>query len=235
MRSIDEPVEGLRLGVPAEYLSDRNDPAVTAAVRGAIEVYRGLGAEIVDVELPLTEYGIATYYVLAPAEASSNLARYDGIRYGRRAEPAPGEDLFDLYARSRAEGFGAEVKRRIMLGTYVLSAGYYDAYYHRALQARRLIKAEFDRAFERCHAIIGPTSPVPAFRLDEMADPLTMYLCDVYTTNTNIAGICAISVPGGFADVGGATLPIGIQLQCRAFDEATLLRVARMHELATLR
>jgi aspartyl-tRNA(Asn)/glutamyl-tRNA(Gln) amidotransferase subunit A len=230
---LEQPVEGLRIGVPREYRDERNHPDVNAAVAAAIDVYRGLGATIVDVELPLTDHGIATYYVIAPAEASSNLARYDGIRYGHRAEPRPGEELFDLYARSRAEGFGPEVKRRIMLGTYVLSAGYYDAYYKRALQVRRLIAREFDTAFSRCHVILGPTSPSPAFRAGEKADPMSMYLCDVFTANANIAGIPGISIPAGMATEDGTELPVGLQLQAKAFDEGTLLRVARMFERAT--
>ncbi|MCZ6543934.1 MAG: Asp-tRNA(Asn)/Glu-tRNA(Gln) amidotransferase subunit GatA [Planctomycetota bacterium] len=233
LNGIDQPPENLRIGVPKQYLSDKNEPAVNEAVYSAIELYRDLGAEIVDIDLPLTEYGVATYYVIAPAEASSNLARYDGIRYGRRAPLEPGEDLFDLYAKSRAEGFGPEVKRRIMLGTYVLSAGYYDAYYKRALQVRRLIKQEFDAAFEKCHALLGPTSPAPAFEIGAKADPLSMYLCDVYTANTNIAGICGISIPAGFAEVDGKHLPIGLQIQCKAFDEATMFRIARMFEAST--
>jgi len=228
--TIDEPIADLRIGVPAEYRSDRNDDAVNDALESAIDTFRSMGATIVDVDLPLTEYAVATYYVLAPAEASSNLARYDGIRYGHRATLETGETLEDLYARSRSEGFGAEVQRRIMLGTYVLSAGYYDAYYLRALKVRRLIKRELDGAFERCHAIIGPTSPVPAFRLGEKADPLAMYLCDVYTASANIAGICGMSVPCGAADVEGRPLPIGLQIQCRAFDETTMFRVGRMYE-----
>ncbi len=228
--TIDDPIGNLRIGLPKQYLSQDNDPAVNDAISTAADTFRGLGAEIVEIDLPLTDYGIATYYVLATAEASSNLARYDGIRYGRRAELDPGEDLLDLYARSRAEGFGAEVQRRIMLGTYVLSAGYYDAYYKRALQARRLIKQDFDQAFEKCHAIIGPTSPIPAFRIGEKADPLTMYLCDVYTTSTNTAGICGMSTPCGFASVEGKQLPIGMQIQCQAFDETTMFRVGRMFE-----
>ena len=254
-RQLDEPIAGLRLGVPRQYLSDENDPMVNRAVGDAIETYRSLGATIVEIDLSLTDYGIATYYVIAPAEASSNLARYDGIRYGRRAELEPGEELYDLYARSRAEGFGPEVQRRIMLGTYMLSAGYYDAYYKRALQVRQLIKRQYDAAFEQCHALIGPTSPTVAFPLGAKVDPLSMYLCDVYTANTNIAGICAISIPAGFgadapspsppsggegrgegapsADPDAAQLPIGLQIQCPAFAEETMLRIARMFEAAT--
>ncbi|MHC4964891.1 MAG: Asp-tRNA(Asn)/Glu-tRNA(Gln) amidotransferase subunit GatA [Planctomycetota bacterium] len=231
--SLDDPPPGLRIGVPRQYLSKDNDPAVNDAIGRAVNLYRALGAEIVDIDLPLTDYGIATYYVIAPAEASSNLARYDGIRYGRRAELAAGEDLYDLYARSRAEGFGPEVQRRIMLGTFTLSAGYYDAYYKRALQVRRLISQEMDGAFEKCDALLGPTSPTPAFALGEKVDPLSMYLCDVYTTVANISGICALSLPCGHAEADGRRLPIGLQLQARAFDEVTLFRAARLFEANT--
>ncbi|MBL9119013.1 MAG: Asp-tRNA(Asn)/Glu-tRNA(Gln) amidotransferase subunit GatA [Phycisphaerae bacterium] len=232
---LDVPVRGLRVGIPAEYLSDANDPRVNTAVREAAEVYRKLGATIVEgIHLPLTDIGISTYYVIAPAEASSNLARFDGIRYGHRAELAAGEDLFDLYAKSRAEGFGPEVQRRIMIGTYVLSSGYYDAYYKRALQVRRLIKDEFDRAFERCDILLGPTAPTPAFSMGGKSDPLAMYLCDVYTVNTNIAGIPGISIQGGMAKENGVELPIGLQLQAKPFAESLLLRAARMFETATL-
>jgi aspartyl-tRNA(Asn)/glutamyl-tRNA(Gln) amidotransferase subunit A len=233
LSQINEPVEGLRIGVPREYVGDENDPAVSQAIEQAVDLYKSFGAEIVDLELPMTKYGISTYYVITPAEASSNLARYDGIRYGRRATLEAGEDLFDLYAKSRAEGFGPEVQRRIMLGTYVLSAGYYDAYYKRAMQVRRLIKQEYDRAFKQCHAIIGPTSPTAAFPIGAKKDPLAMYLSDLYTTNTNTAGICGISIPAGFDRSGDQPLPIGLQIQCQAFDEATMFRVARMFESAT--
>jgi aspartyl-tRNA(Asn)/glutamyl-tRNA(Gln) amidotransferase subunit A len=233
LAQLDRPLDRLRIGVAREHRDGAHHPGVARVLAEAIESFRAIGAEIVDIELPLTEYGIATYYVIAPAEASSNLARYDGIRYGRRAAIAPGEDLLDLYARSRAEGFGAEVQRRIMLGTYVLSAGYSDAYYKRALQVRRLIKQELDRAFARCDAIVGPTSPIPAFEIGAKEDPLAMYLCDVFTTIANIAGICAMSVPGGFAVEDGTRLPVGIQVQCPAFDEATMLRVARAFERVT--
>ncbi|HMN96415.1 MAG TPA: Asp-tRNA(Asn)/Glu-tRNA(Gln) amidotransferase subunit GatA [Phycisphaerales bacterium] len=233
LQALDDRVESLVVGVPVQYRSDANDPRVAQAIEQAVEVYRGLGAEIVEIDLPLTDYGISTYYVIAPAEASSNLARFDGIRYGHRAVPEPGEVLEDLYARSRAEGFGPEVQRRIMLGTYMLSAGYYEAYYRRALQVRRLIAQEYARAFERCHVLLGPTAPTPAFPLGGKADPLSMYLCDVYTVNTNIAGACAISIPCGLADEGGRRLPIGLHLQARPFDESVLLRAARMFERAT--
>jgi aspartyl-tRNA(Asn)/glutamyl-tRNA(Gln) amidotransferase subunit A len=189
-----------------------------------------MGATIVDVDLPLTDVGISTYYVIAPAEASSNLARFDGIRYGHRTKSKAAKDLFDLYAQSRSEGFGPEVQRRIMLGTYVLSAGFYDAYYRRALQIRRLIKQEFDTAFAKCDVILGPTSPTAAFSIGGMTDPLAMYMCDVYTVNTNIAGICGISLPAGFDETSQMPLPVGIQLQAQAFAEPMLLKVARAYE-----
>ena len=185
-----------------------------------------MGATIVDVDLPLTDVGISTYYVIAPAEASSNLARFDGIRYGHRTTSSSASDLFDLYAKSRAEGFGHEVQRRIILGTYVLSAGYYDAYYRRALQIRRLIKEEFDSAFSKCDVILGPTAPTAAFPIGGMTDPLAMYMCDVYTVNTNIAGICGVSLPAGFDESSGRRLPVGVQLQAQAFAEPLLLKIA---------
>ncbi len=229
---LETPVDGLRIGLPRQYVSDANHPEVNRITSRAVEALASRGATVVEVDLPLTDVGISTYYVIAPAEASSNLARFDGIRYGHRTAPRPGDDLMALYARSRAEGFGPEVQRRIMLGTYVLSSGYYDAYYTRALRVRRLIKQEYDRAFERCDAIIGPTSPTPAFRFGAGADPLTMYLCDVYTVNANIAGICGLSLPAGTASADGVTLPVGVQLQCPAFQDAKLLRIARMLERA---
>jgi len=226
--ALNLPSQGLRLGLPRGILDGRNHPAVDAALHRAIDLMREAGATIVDIDLPLTDEGIATYYILAPAEASSNLARFDGIRYGHRAEARPGDDLEDLYARSRSEGFGAEVQRRIMLGTYVLSSGYYDAYYRRALQVRRLIKEEYDAAFAQCDGIIGPTTSGPAFRLGEKSDPVSMYLCDVYTTNVNIAGICAMSLPMGRspADDDGGDLPLGLHIQCPAFAEETMFRIA---------
>ena len=203
-----------------------NAPAVAAAYERAIAAAKAFGAEIVDIELPLTDLGISTYYVIAPAEASSNLSRYDGIRYGHRAEARPGEGLESLYARTRSEGFGPEVRRRIMLGTYVLSAGYYDAYYTRALKVRRLIKQEFDGVFAQCDVLLGPTTPAPAFRVGADLDPVSMYLNDVYTVNANIAGIPAISIPGGTVEDDGDTLPVGIHLQAPAFAEPLLLRTA---------
>jgi len=229
---LETPVNNLRIGVPRQYLTDRNDPAVNQAVGSAIEVFKALDATIVDITLPMTDFGVATYYILATAEASSNLARFDGMRYGFRGKVKT-RDLVEMYKYSRSEGFGPEVRRRIMLGTYVLSAGYYDAFYKKALQVRQLIKREFDAAFSQCHALIGPTAPTPAIKLNASAEPLSTYLADVYTVNTNLAGICGISVPGRFKESDGASLPIGVQLQGQAMDEATLLRISRMLEKAT--
>ncbi len=232
---LDRPIDQLILGVPRQARSSANHPAVAAALESAIKTYQSLGATIVDVDLPHTEHGIAAYYIVALAEASSNLARFDGIRYGHRA-PRP-EGLLDLYSRSRAEGFGAEVQRRIMLGTYILSSGYYDAYYTTALKVRRLIKRDYDTAFAagaRCHAILMPTSPTPAFKLGEKnSDPLAMYLEDVYTVGVNLAGLPAIALPAGFSPEGHSRLPIGMQLVGPAWREGDLLRAARMFESAT--
>jgi aspartyl-tRNA(Asn)/glutamyl-tRNA(Gln) amidotransferase subunit A len=228
--ALDRKIDGLRIGVVQEHLSDQNHPAVNNALQDAIERFRGAGAEIIDIDLPLAHHGLSTYYVIAPAEASSNLARYDGIRYGHRAEHRPGDTLEDMYARTRGEGFGTEVKRRIMLGTYLLSAGYHDEYYVHALKARRLIKREYDSAFERCDVLLGPTTPTPAFQIGQTNDPLAMYLNDIYTVNANIAGICAISIPAATVEVDGAALPIGLQLQAQAFDEWSLFRAASAAE-----
>ena len=219
-------LEGLRVGIPREHVTDENHPGVTDRFNETLDALRNAGVKIVDVDLPLTHHGISTYYVIAPAEASSNLSRYDGIRYGHRAEAIPGEGLEALYARTRSEGFGPEVRRRILLGTYVLSAGYYDAYYTRALKVRRLIKQEFDGVFAQCDVLLGPTTPAPAFRLDADLDPVSMYLNDVYTVNANIAGIPAISIPGGIAEDDGDALPVGLHLQAPAFAEPLLLRTA---------
>ena len=222
-----------RIGIPCQYRKG-NSAEVQAAMDAAIAALRSDGCAIVDVDLPLTDHGISTYYVIAPAEACANLSRFDGVRYGHRAKLGPGDDLFALYSKSRSEGFGPEVQRRIMLGTHVLSSGYYDAYYHRALAVRRLIKNEFDAAFAHCDAILGPTSPTVAFPLGGKADPLAMYLCDVYTVNCNIAGICGISVPSGFHREGNRQLPIGLQLQAPAFAEKSLLSVAaRLEKLVS--
>ena len=228
---IDESrLDGLRIGIPSQYmLPGTNEPDVDRTVRDLIDSLRDRGAEMVDVELPLTDKGISTYYVIAPAEASSNLARFDGIRYGHRTERGTAS-VDELCSASRAEGFGEEVQRRIMLGTYVLSSGYYDAYYNRALQVRRLIKQEFDRAFESCDVLLGPTSPTTAFKLGSKPDPMSMYLCDVYTVNANMAGICGISIPARLSDDSRGGLPIGVQLQARTFDESGLLGAAALIE-----
>jgi aspartyl-tRNA(Asn)/glutamyl-tRNA(Gln) amidotransferase subunit A len=231
LRGIETPIDGLVVGVPRQARAAGNHRAVAATLDRTIETYARLGARVIDIDLPTSDHAIAAYYIVAAAEASSNLARFDGIRFGRRAELAPGEGLIDLYRRSRSEGFGPEVRRRIMLGTHGLSSGYYDAYYTTALKARRAIKGDFDRAFAECHAILMPASPGPAFKLGEKtADPMAMYLEDVYTVGVNLAGLPAITVPAGFADDPGARLPIGMQLVGPAWSEATLLRVARMFE-----
>jgi len=229
---LDQPVEKLRIGIAPQYMSDSNHPAVNEAVQRAIDIYKAAGAEVVDIDLPHTEYGIPVYYIVAIAEASSNLARYDGVHYGHRAEKA--DDLIDLYAQSRAEGFGDEVKRRIMLGTYALCSGYDHKYYLRALKVRRLIKQDFDAAWEKCDIIVCPTTTDPAFKFgDKTDDPLAMYMNDVYTVNANLAGIPAVSVPAGMADVDGKSLPVGLQLIAPLFEESKLLRVARMFEAQT--
>ncbi|MFY1824626.1 Asp-tRNA(Asn)/Glu-tRNA(Gln) amidotransferase subunit GatA [Myxococcus fulvus] len=223
---LERGVRGLKLGVPREYFAEGMDPEVEAAVRAALAEYERLGATLVDVSLPHTQYALATYYLIAPAEASSNLARYDGIRYGLRAKDARG--LKELYAQTRERGFGPEVKRRIMLGTYALSAGYYDAYYLRAQKVRTLIREDFTRAFQDVDALVAPISPVAPFKLGEKVDdPLSMYLMDVYTLPCNLAGIPGLSVPCGFTKAG---LPVGLQVLGRAFDEALLLRIARAFE-----
>src|SRR6266536_16104 len=217
---------GLRLGVSRELLGEGLDDEVRDAVEKAIEAYRELGAEIVDIDLPHAKYAIAVYYIIATAEASSNLARYDGVRYGFRAEDAPA--LREMYRKTRDEGFGAEVKRRIMLGTYVLSAGYYDAYYLKAQQVRALIKQDFARAFEKCDAIVTPTSPTPAFAFGEKVDdPLAMYLNDVFTVTANLAGVPGISVPCGLSS---NALPIGLQLLGPHWSEALLFRLAHAYQ-----
>lgn len=216
----------LRLGLPKEYFGEGLDPDIRAAVERAVDFYRAQGCEVSEVSLPHTEFAVATYYIIAAAEASSNLARYDGIRYGHRSASA--KDAVDIYALSRAEGFGAEVKRRIILGTYVLSSGYYDAYYLRAQKVRTLIRRDFLRAFERVDALVTPTSPVSAFRLGEKAaDPLAMYLADIYTISANLAGLPGLSIPCGFT---GSGLPIGLQLLGRPFEESTLLALGGMYE-----
>jgi aspartyl-tRNA(Asn)/glutamyl-tRNA(Gln) amidotransferase subunit A len=230
---LEKPIAGLRIGIVKEYeLGSGVDPQVKAAVDAAIKTYQSLGAEIVPVSLPHTEYGIAAYYVIAPCEASSNLARYDGVHFGHRTSE-PVKDIIELFSKSRAEGFGEEVQRRIMIGTYALSSGYYDAYYVRAQKVRALIKRDFDQAFEKCDVILCPTSPTPAFKAGEKTgDPLQMYLCDVFTVTCNIAGIAGLSMPCGFTS-GNKPLPIGLQLLGPTFGEDRLLRIARMYEAAT--
>ncbi|MGC9193874.1 MAG: Asp-tRNA(Asn)/Glu-tRNA(Gln) amidotransferase subunit GatA [Syntrophobacteraceae bacterium] len=226
---LKQPIEGLRLGIPRQYFIEGTHPEVERAVREAIATCKNLGAKIVDISLPHTEYGIAAYYIIAPAEASSNLARYDGVKYGHRAQNCA--DLMDMYRKSRSEGFGSEVKRRIMLGTYVLSAGYYEAYYKKASQVRTLIGRDFLEAFEKCDAILAPVSPIPAFRLGEKSeDPLQMYLSDVFTLPASLAGIPGISVPCGFTS---ENLPIGLQILGPHFREELVLRIANQFEQAT--
>jgi aspartyl-tRNA(Asn)/glutamyl-tRNA(Gln) amidotransferase subunit A len=228
-RALTRDVRGIRLGVPKEYFVEGMDPEVEGAVERAIETLKKLGAEVKEISLPHTEYAVATYYILATAEASSNLARYDGVRYGYRTPEA--RDLLEMYMKTRAEGFGPEVKRRIMLGTYALSAGYYDAYYKKAQQVRTLIKRDFDEAYKTVDVIVTPTAPTPAFRLGEKtADPLQMYLSDIFTISVNLAGIPAISLPCGFTKEG---LPVGLQILGRAFDEEGVLRVAYTYEQET--
>ncbi len=222
-------LRGLRIGIPAEYFVDGMEREVEAAVHDAIRAMEALGAVRVPVRLPHTTYAIATYYLVATAEASSNLGRYDGVKYGHRTPKS--EHLIDMYMKTRREGFGAEVKRRIMLGTYALSAGYYDAYYLKALKVRTLIRRDFIQAFESCDVIVTPTSPTAAFRIGEKVDdPLQMYLADVFTISANLAGVPGISVNCGFT---GAGLPIGLQILGRPFDEGTVLKAAHAYEQAT--
>ena len=226
-------VRGLRVGVPRTFVSAGVDDGVKVAFDAALEVLRQAGATLVDVALPHAPYGVPAYYIVCTAEASSNLARYDGVKYGYRS-PAAAEGLQPMYTRSRSEGFGAEVKRRIMLGTYVLSAGYYDAYYLKGQQVRTLLKRDYDQAFQIADVIAMPTSPIPPFRLGEKADdPLQMYLADIFTVSANLAGLPAVSVPCGFVAREGDQLPIGLQLTGRAFDEATILRAADAYERLT--
>ncbi len=226
-RDLEKGVKGLRIGVPREFFIDGMEKGVERAVREALRELERQGAEIVEVSLSLTDHGLAVYYIIQPAEASSNLARYDGMRYGQRVE---GPDLLETYRRTRGDGFGAEVKRRMILGTYALSAGYYDAYYVKAQKVRTLIKAEFDRAFERCDAIVTPTSPTVAFKIGQKVnDPLAMYLNDVFTLPGNIAGLPGMSIPCGLSD----GLPVGLQIMANSFQEATMFRVAAAYERAT--
>ncbi len=229
VKGLTGDVKGLKLGLPKEYYIEGLDPDVKRAMDEAIETYRGLGAEFVDISLPHTDYAVATYYLIATAEASSNLARYEGVRFGHRAEGAA--NLIEMFRKTRSEGFGAEVKRRIMIGTYALSSGYYDAYYLKAQKVRTLIMQDFLKAFETVDAILTPVAPTPAFKIGEKtSDPLQMYLSDIFTIPVNLAGTCGISVPAGMS---GAGLPIGLQLIGRPFGEETILRAAHAFEQAT--
>jgi aspartyl-tRNA(Asn)/glutamyl-tRNA(Gln) amidotransferase subunit A len=228
-KAVDQPLRPLTVGVAREYFAAGLDAEIEKAIREALKFYEGLGAKVEEVSLPHSPYAVAAYYLVATAEASSNLARYDGVHFGHRT--AERGNLIDLYKRSRGEGFGPEVKRRIMLGTYALSSGYKDAYYLRALKVRRLIRDDFDRAFARCDVVAGPTTPTAAFKVGEKSDdPLAMYLSDIYTISCNLAGLTGVSVPCGFTASG---LPIGLQLLAAPFEEEKLLRVARMYERAT--
>ena len=224
----DHSLKGMKLGLPKEYFVEGMDPEVEKAVRAAVEHCRELGAEVVNVSLPHSKYAIAVYYIIATAEASANLARFDGIRYGLRKD---GADPIELYGKTRAAGFGSEVKRRIILGTYVLSSGYYDAYYLRAQKVRTLIRNDFIEAFKRCDAILAPVTPTPAYRIGEKTnDPLKMYLDDILTTPVNLAGICGMSVPCGFSKSG---MPIGLQILGDSFKEANILKVGHAYEQTT--
>jgi len=225
---LDRDMKGIKIGIPKEYFIEGMHAEVLAAVREAIRQLESLGAVPVEVSLPHTGYAVATYYVLATSEASSNLARYDGVKYGFRAK---GRDLMDMYVNTRAQGFGTEVKRRIMLGTYALSSGYYEAYYRKAQQARTLIKKDFEDAFNRVDVLVTPTSPTAAFKIGEKtADPLQMYLSDIFTISVNLAGVPAISIPCGFTS---DNLPVGVQLIGKHFDEEAILQVAHAYEQST--
>ncbi|HKR98730.1 MAG TPA: amidase family protein, partial [Candidatus Dormibacteraeota bacterium] len=226
LAQLSQGVDGMRLGVPREYFAQGIEPGVRERFDEALRELERLGATLVDVSLPSTDYALATYYIIAPAECSSNLARYDGVRLGARAdEPS----VIEMYMRTRDEGFGAEVKRRVMLGTYALSSGYYDAYYRKAQKVRTVIAAEFAAVFEQVDALVAPTSPSVAFTMGDRADPLSMYLCDVVTIPANLAGVPAISVPCGFA----GELPVGLQVIAPRFHDARVFRVAHAYEQAT--
>jgi aspartyl-tRNA(Asn)/glutamyl-tRNA(Gln) amidotransferase subunit A len=228
VKRLDGEVKGLKVGIPKEYFIPGMQSDVEEAVKKAIRVLENMGVAIEEISLPHTEYAVAAYYIIATAEASSNLARYDGMRYGVRA---PGKDLTETYMKSREQGFGPEVKRRIMLGTYVLSAGYYDAYYLKAQKVRSLIKKDFDEAFKKCDAILTPTAPTTAFKIGEKTqDPLQMYLSDIFTISVNLAGLPALSLPCGFDFQG---LPVGLQMIGKHFDETTILRIAFAYEQST--
>lgn len=228
-KSLVEDVKGLRVGVPKEYFIKGIDKEVEASVKKAIAIFRDLGARIVDISLPHTEYAVSTYYIVAPAEASSNLARFDGVQYGFRESAS--KDLIDMYIKTRSKGFGNEAKRRILLGTYCLSSGYYDAYYLKAQKVRTKIKEDFESAFKQCDIIVTPTAPTPAFKIGEKSDdPLSMYLSDIFTIPVNMAGLPGMSIPCGFSKGG---LPIGMQLIAKPFDEETIFRTAYTFEQNT--
>ena len=222
-------MKGVRIGLPKEYYDVSGlDPEVKRITDESVRACEAAGAELVEVSLPHTEYAMAVYYIIAPAEASANLARFDGVRYGHRSGRS--DDVFSLYARSRAEGFGPEVKRRIIMGTYVLSSGYYDAYYGRASKVRTLIRRDFEDVFRKVDTLLTPVAPTPAFKLGEVQDPLTMYLNDLFTIPGSLAGNCSMSVPAGFAAAGDTRLPVGVQFICDAYREDTLLRVGKAFE-----
>ncbi len=226
--NLNDSLQGLTIGLPKEYFGDGLDPKVAAAVQNAIKTYEAMGATLKEITLPNTDLAVPTYYVVAPAECSSNLSRMDGVRFGHRAEDP--KDLLDLYTRSRGEGFGDEVKRRIMIGTYALSAGYYDAYYLKAQQCRRLIRDDFLKAFEEVDVIMGPSAPTPAFRFGEKTDdPVAMYMEDIYTINVNLAGLPGMSIPAGFVN----DMPVGLQIIGNYFDEARLLNIAHRYQQET--
>jgi len=228
LEKLDEPIDKLKIAIVPEFNAGA-DQQVQKALTDAVDIYIGLGAEVIEIDMPHLDYAIAAYYVIATAEASSNLARYDGVHYGRRSENAA--DYIEVYSKSRAEAFGKEVKRRIMLGTYTLSSGYYDAYYLKALKARNLIRGDFTNAYAKCEAILMPVSPTTAFKIGEkIGEPLKMYLSDIYTIAANLAGVPGISIPGGFDE---NNLPIGLQILAPAFAEEKLLRIARMYERQT--
>ena len=222
-------MKGVKIGLPKEYYDVSGlDPEVKRITDEAIRSCEAAGAELVEVSLPHTEYAMAVYYIIAPAEASANLARFDGVRYGHRSERS--DDVFNLYARSRAEGFGPEVKRRIIMGTYVLSSGYYDAYYGRASKVRTLIRRDFEEVFKKVDTLLTPVAPTPAFKLGEVQDPLTMYLNDLFTIPGSLAGNCSMSIPAGFAQSGDVKLPVGVQFICDAYREDSLLRIGKAFE-----
>jgi aspartyl-tRNA(Asn)/glutamyl-tRNA(Gln) amidotransferase subunit A len=226
--ALGRDIQGVKVGIPKEYFIEGIHPEVEQSVKNAIQQLESLGAIPVEISLPHTEFAIATYYIIATSEASSNLARYDGVKYGFRAG---GKDLMDMYINTRSQGFGAEVKRRIMLGTYALSSGYYEAYYRKSQQVRTLIKNDFENAFAKVDVIATPTSPIPAFRIGEkVSDPLQMYLTDIFTISANLAGVPAISVPCGFTS---GSLPVGLQIIGKHFDEDSVLKVAYAYEQAT--